>query len=390
MTGEWSAPAVVRDAAARWWRGGRLLRELHVPGDPPLFPARVRLVRPSGEEIADRYADVRAWADRHARAAAAGGWAVETRRVPVRALGAQEVPSALVVPDVRTALALLGPAAVADAEVFAGCLDQARDVRDWAVRAAMARPLDVVAAAPDWSALLDVARWMVANPRPGVHIRAIPVPGVHTKLVESRRALLGLLLSEALDPEHIDDDADTFEGRFGFATGERSVVLRAPGTMLGLPHLDVAEVTWPLAGLGRRPHGVAEVVVVENRVCLAMVPWRADRCAVWGAGYGAGDLLRGAPWLADVDVVYWGDLDTHGLAILSEVRGAVPQARSILMDVATLDEHRDRVGVEPSSRTDELPNLRPREEELWERLRRTGERLEQEHIAAEQVAAALA
>lgn len=55
---------------------------------------------------------------------------------------------------------------------------------------ALARPLQVVTAADDWPAPVSVATWLAANPRPGVHVRALPVPGVHSKLVENNRALL--------------------------------------------------------------------------------------------------------------------------------------------------------------------------------------------------------
>jgi hypothetical protein len=36
---------------------------------------------------------------------------------------------------------------------------------------------------------------------------------------------------------------------------------------------------------------------------------------------------------------YWGDIDTHGLAILNRLRHHVPRVRSLLMDEETLVEH---------------------------------------------------
>jgi len=47
-------------------------------------------------------------------------------------------------------------------------------------------------------------------------------------------------------------------------------------------------------------------------------------------------------------VHYWGDLDTHGFAILNQLRAWLPQTRSFLMDRQTLVEHRDRWGREPA------------------------------------------
>lgn len=391
--GAWSTPSIVREKAATWWRGGRLLRELHAPGDPPMFPARIRLIRPSKDEVADRFGEVRGWAGRHLAAATDGGWQVETRRVAVRALGPQEIPSALVVPDSQTAIAALGASARRDAKTFARCLQETQSVGAWAEQVALAKPLDVVAAAADWPDMLRVAEWVGANPRPGVHLRALPVPGAHSKLVENNKALFGALLLARLPAEAVDADAVSFEERFGFATGERVVVLRAPGAAVGLPHLASPEVTWPaagFAGLDPAERGIDQVVVVENRACLPMVAPAPGRVVVWGAGYGAGDLLSGIGWLERVDVVYWGDLDTHGLAILDAVRAVVSGVRSVMMDVATLEAHADQVGIEPVPRDDDLAHLTVEEQELYHRLRVSRQRVEQEHLSREAIDAAFA
>ena len=39
-------------------------------------------------------------------------------------------------------------------------------------------------------------------------------------------------------------------------------------------------------------------------------------------------------------MIYWGDIDTHGFAILDRLREYLPHARSMLMDIATLEAHR--------------------------------------------------
>ncbi len=42
--------------------------------------------------------------------------------------------------------------------------------------------------------------------------------------------------------------------------------------------------------------------------------------------------LAQAGWLARCQVYYWGDIDTHGFAILDQLRTHIPHARSLLMD----------------------------------------------------------
>ncbi|WP_431197125.1 Wadjet anti-phage system protein JetD domain-containing protein [[Micrococcus luteus] ATCC 49442] len=61
--------------------------------------------------------------------------------------------------------------------------------------------------------------------------------------------------------------------------------------------------------------------------------------AIYGAGYGF-TSLRDASWLWDCEVLYWGDLDTHGFRILDQLRAVHPQVVSVLMDESTLLAHR--------------------------------------------------
>jgi hypothetical protein len=104
---------------------------------------------------------------------------------------------------------------------------------------------------------------------------------------------------------------------------------------------------------------------------------------VFGGGFGV-TVLEGVPWLAQRDVVYWGDLDTHGFAILSRLRQRVPTVRSMLMDRSTLLAHREQFAVEPNPTDAELEGLTPEEAELYRDLieDRYGPsvRLEQERI----------
>jgi hypothetical protein len=47
------------------------------------------------------------------------------------------------------------------------------------------------------------------------------------------------------------------------------------------------------------------------------------------------------PWLEESDIYYWGDIDVDGFLILASLRNLFPQTTSILMDVPTLDAHKD-------------------------------------------------
>jgi hypothetical protein len=90
------------------------------------------------------------------------------------------------------------------------------------------------------------------------------------------------------------------------------------------------------------------------------------------------------PWLRAAPVHYWGDLDTHGFAILDRLRAWLPQTASFLMDRETLLAHRDRWVPEPTPTAATLTRLDTAEAALYDDLvsDRLAEslRLEQERI----------
>jgi hypothetical protein len=85
-----------------------------------------------------------------------------------------------------------------------------------------------------------------------------------------------------------------------------------------------------------------------------------------------------------VPSLYWGDIDTHGFAILNQLRGYFPSASSFLMDRETLLAHRLHWGEEPEPARYDLPRLGPEEVSLYTELRfdrhQLRLRLEQERI----------
>jgi len=92
------------------------------------------------------------------------------------------------------------------------------------------------------------------------------------------------------------------------------------------------------------------------------------------------------PWFAAAGrrVHYWGDLDTHGFAILDQLRARVPTAESFLMDRETLLTHAEHWGREPAQHPGPLTRLMTDEAELYrdllEGVHGHSVRLEQERI----------
>jgi hypothetical protein len=153
------------------------------------------------------------------------------------------------------------------------------------------------------------------------------------------------------------------------------------------------------------------VVVVENRDCRLWFPPAEGALVVEGGGKAAAALLSDISWVRQAqNLVYWGDIDADGFAILDHFRRAlaVPACcgsparavSSILMDAAALRRYaalgvrvdKDGRPIPPSSA--HLPNLTRDETTAYHAVATAGEaelrRVEQERIPGEDVLAALA
>ena len=154
----------------------------------------------------------------------------------------------------------------------------------------------------------------------------------------------------------------------------------------------ITDLTVPAGEFAKLELGVARVFVVENEITGLSFPPAEGSLVVLGLGHAVA-LIGAARWLADCDLIYWGDLDTHGFAMLDRLRSVFPQCRSLLMDRATLLAHGAMWTIEAAPHVGALDLLSEPEAALYAELRydRLGRsvRLEQERIGFDWVRRAI-
>jgi hypothetical protein len=185
-----------------------------------------------------------------------------------------------------------------------------------------------------------------------------------------------------------------FAARYGFLDKPNRVRFRLLDDAIPLlPGPARADVTLDAESFARLALPIRRVFITENETNFLAFPDAAASLVVFGAGYGWDTLAR-AEWLATCTLHYWGDIDTHGFAILDQLRGRFGQVVSFLMDRATLMAHETLWGEEPDQVTHDLPRLTESERALFDDLRDNrigkGLRLEQERIGFHWVETALA
>lgn len=391
VAGAWSGPADVTSRVRRRWDSGELLSR-HAR-DLAFEPVEVPLRGPRPGEIAEHLAAVREWAadlESGSRRRGGSAYRLETRVVGGRLVGANAVPVRAVVDDYEAAWRLLG--VEEDVSTYHRLLQHTRErlpvLADWVCD----HPLRVLALAPVWPQLLDVADWIAGNGGRGLYLRQIDVAGIDTKFVEQHARVLRELV-DALRPTAAGPGRIDLAARYGYLTKPRHVRVRfGPQAFPWLPPT-VTEAALRVDQLATLEPAAGRVFVLENEITYLALPLPPGSLVMFGAGYTVG-LAGSLPWLAGREVVYWGDLDTHGFAILNRLRAHCPQARSLLMDRRTLLDHRDRWVTEPTPTSAHLDRLTPAENDLYQDLVEgtfgPAVRLEQERISWPAVEEALA
>jgi len=196
----------------------------------------------------------------------------------------------------------------------------------------------VVEFAPVWPDLLKVCRYFLANPRPGLYSRELPVE-VDTKFIERHQSVLVSLLDFLL-PAEARMEAERFEERFGLRFDEPSIRFRILDEDLKRRFaFSLDDVAAPISQFRNLNWESLQVVIVENKMTFLTLPALPNAIGIWGGG-GAAELLTSVLWLAKCELIYWGDIDVHGFHILARLRSAFPHVQSLMMDQPTFQQFR--------------------------------------------------
>ena len=386
---KWSRPVDMRAQVQKLWDRGELLAGF-VTGESA-FPRRLALKAPTSAEMSDCFDEVRAWvselrAMRHCR--------VEMREFKHRVFGANAVPHEVWLDTVNDALALIG--AQRAAARFAELIEVTRTRQPHLLAWLAKRPLRALELFSEWDRLLQIVSWLERHPRPDIYVRQVDIPGGHSKFIEAHRGVLSELLDSVLPPEAIDPSVSgvsRFARRYGF----RDKPLRIRFRMLD-PDRELAscgfaqDITLDAESFARLDPAVSRVFITENEINFLAFPQVKSGMVIFGAGYGF-EMLSNVEWLLRSRIHYWGDIDTHGFAILDQLRSHFDHVESFLMDRRTLLAFKALWGRDEKPTGRDLPRLTPEERALYDDVRDnrlgTNLRLEQECVGFGWVESAL-
>lgn len=360
-----------------------------------MFPYTLRLRRPESGAMTIRFGEVREWIqllEEHSRAKRGFGYEIEWKEVNHRQLGRNRIPKSVYLPTETDALKLIkkSRAAAHFRELVQLTLDRFPSLENWLVT----HPHAALDKSAEWERLLSVVAWLRDHPRSNLYLRQLDIPDVDTKFIASHKKLVSQLVQNVQEQKTDSDSkvsAKSFESRHGLRVKPVLIRFRILDSKLAIQ--GITDLSVPIAQFTSLDISATHVFITENEVNGLAFPNVQNGIVIFGLGYGI-DLLSDVSWLNSRELHYWGDIDTHGFAILDRLRASFPHVKSMLMDKRTLLACRALWGSETAPFTGELIHLNGEEKEVYEDLRynRLAKcvRLEQERVPFGYVKQALA
>ncbi len=344
-------PDEIRKKALRHWDSGGFLRSW--ASRKSFFPLNIPFGKKGGGFIADNFVEVRQrLSDLHAASKAGRGFGYSVEYTPIthRLLGKQEIPGRITIETEEDFLGFLGKKK--EFLIFKNLFEKTGEIIPELLPYVTSNPCTLLKNGPSWLNLLAVCRYFMENPRPGIYLRQMVIPGIDTKFVESHKKILGELLDVLLPAEHMNREIEGisyngFERRYGLRYEEPLIRFRILDG--GLYIQGLSDISLPLSDFASLSLPVRRIFITENKINGLVFPPEPGALVIFGLGYGI-QSLNEIHWLQDRDIFYWGDIDTHGFNMLSIMRGIFPRCRSFLMDEGTLMDYRHCWEKEPEGK----------------------------------------
>jgi hypothetical protein len=238
------------------------------------------------------------------------------------------------------------------------------------------KPFFVLEYASEWDKLFLVVEYFLAHKQKNHYIREITLEGIDTKYIEKYKKIIDILLSCLTQTEPLSSLREyAFEKKYSLKYPLPQVRFRILDADLYIAGL--SDITLTIEEFERLDIACERVFIVENQITTLAFKDTKKSIVIFGSGYKVG-ILKNVAWLQQKKLYYWGDIDSDGFAILSQIRGYFPAIESFCMDAETFERYKEYVVEDPKAQTKQLQHLTQEEKLLYESLHK--QRLEQERI----------
>ena len=288
-----------------------------------LFPLTIKLPRPTDKALLHDFAALRQQIARLQEGLTdLPGVTLQQQEIHYPTMGRQWLPAAVEFADMAALARFVGQAQAwrsfcVESERLLGAFPA---LQAWLLD----NPTQLEKQAGHWPELIAVCRHLCAHPRPDCYLRQLDIPGVDTKFIEQHRSILKSLLDQLLPEQAIDQSVTGlgdhgFERRFGLRYEEPQIRFRLLDSQLAAEFAGASDITLTVRDFAQLDLLVDRLFITENKINGLTFPGVRNGVVIFGLGYGV-QLLKAVPWLGTCQIHYWGDIDSHGFAMLSQLR----------------------------------------------------------------------
>jgi hypothetical protein len=375
------SPKELKQRVLKIWQRGDLYRAWLQ--NQSYFPLEIPLKKIAAQTLLNQYSELQDAIILLRQDAKKQGYIITDKQVSHRQLGEQKIP-ALITFNSET-IFLDYVAKTRDFLQFQTLaqqsLQQQPQLSEWLIR----YPFKMMKFAKVWQQLLTVCAYFKEHPQIDCYLRQLDIEGVDSKFIEQHKAILNELLPQILDERAYQAEITGlsqhgFERRYGLRYDLPLIRFRILDASLAIHGL--TDLSLPVNEFRQLRLEAQTIFIVENKISGLAFPDYPKALVIFGLGY-AVNLLAQAQCLQNCTIYYWGDIDTHGFAILSRLRHHYPQVKSLLMDNETFEKFAYLTVKEPIETAEKkaLSHLNLEENFLYQQLQQHLLRLEQERLS---------
>jgi hypothetical protein len=379
------SPIVIKKALLKKWENGSLYTAI-VSED--IFPYSVSIPKIKDSDFKNNFDETRKWLNQIEDYFEKPGITIEKQSIKFRLFGSQNIPVKVIFENSASLAKFLGKQVELSSfyELMARTKSNFPDIYN----ALKLSPKMLIDNIKIWNKVLVVSNFLKNNEMDGKYLRELAIPNIDTKFIESNKRLFKWIMDIVIPEELINKEHDGFsnygfEKRYGLNYQPTRIRFRILDPSLRKEFFDMSDIEMNISEfeqLGKRELFIDNIYITENKINGLSFPDKNNSIVIFGLGYGV-DTLKNSTWINSCRIHYWGDIDTHGFAILSRLRGYFPKAKSFLMDEDTLKKHESMMVIEHKKHPSEsLSNLDDKELSLYKKIKQSKKesRLEQEKI----------
>ena len=222
-------------------------------------------------------------------------------------------------------------------------------------------PLKVIKYLTNWESILAIGKYFLANPRPQLYARALPLD-IPTTFIEKHTTILAEIFNAILPTTAINIKENQFEQRFGLLYAEPIIRMRALDKMV-FENWSSEDISLTVSGWETQVVKVKNIFIGTDLLNFLRFPNFPESLIIYGNAATL-NALKELPWLGEKQIYLWGDIAIKSFQLLADLRQSFPQVTPFLLDKITFEKHISFASLSPKEELTMIAGLTTEEQQF--------------------------